>query len=332
MSSLPVLQKSRVSSALSEHSEAVREQLSAAWQLQITRVEDVLHAGWKEQIERVFEERFAELAAQLEIEFAAELDQARRRSSEELNRAVRRVVQPADPQEWAAALLDATELFASRAAIFTVDGRNLKGVCARGIEAVAGLELPAPPAFANVISSREPATAPRMAAELSVELAALLESPGADSKCSLFPVISLGRVAAVVYAEGDDIDANGLEALAALAGAGLRPASGKSTPAQPDWTQLSREEQELHFRAQRFARVRVAEMRLYKSQAVRSGRNQKNLYAALKTEIDAAREAFQRDFAAVSPAMPDYFHLELIRTLANDDVAVLGEDYPGPLF
>ncbi len=184
----------------------------------------------------------------------------------------------------------------------------------------------------NVISSREPVTALRTAAELSAEFAALLETPEAGSKCHLFPVTGLGRVAAVVYAEGDDIDVNGLEAVAALAGASLRPASGKSSSALPDWAQLSREEQELHLRAQRFARVRVAEMRLYKSQAVRSGRSQKNLYAALKPEIDAAREAFQRDFTAASPAMPDYFHLELIRTLANDDVAVLGEEYPGPLF
>jgi len=78
--------------------------------------------------------------------------------------------------------------------------------------------------------------------------------------------------------------------------------------------------------------VRVAEMRLYQSQAVRSGRAQRSLYAALREEIDSAREAFRRDFVSASPAMPDYLHVELIRTLANDDAGVLGEDYPGPLF
>jgi hypothetical protein len=27
----------------------------------------------------------------------------------------------------------------------------------------------------------------------------------------------------------------------------------------------------------------------------------------------------------------DYLHLELVRTLANDDVELLGQDYPGPM-
>jgi len=29
--------------------------------------------------------------------------------------------------------------------------------------------------------------------------------------------------------------------------------------------------------------------------------------------------------------MVDYLHLELLRTLANDDSDLLGKDYPGPL-
>jgi hypothetical protein len=29
--------------------------------------------------------------------------------------------------------------------------------------------------------------------------------------------------------------------------------------------------------------------------------------------------------------MVDYLHLELIRTLANDDAELLGKDYPGPM-
>jgi hypothetical protein len=29
--------------------------------------------------------------------------------------------------------------------------------------------------------------------------------------------------------------------------------------------------------------------------------------------------------------MVDYLHLELVRTLANDDAEALGKDYPGPM-
>ena len=43
-------------------------------------------------------------------------------------------------------------------------------------------------------------------------------------------------------------------------------------PVTVAWTSLTREQQELHQRAQRFARVQVAEIRLYKSENVKKGR------------------------------------------------------------
>jgi hypothetical protein len=54
------------------------------------------------------------------------------------------------------------------------------------------------------------------------------------------------------------------------------------------------------------------------------------LYASLRQEIDADREAYRRDFLSHLP-MVDYYHLELVRTLAHDNPELLGEDYPGPL-
>jgi hypothetical protein len=309
MSSPPAPEPSRVAATLSDEREAVREQVAAAWQLHVSRIEEQLNAGWREQIERVFEERFSELAARLEREVADELDQARRAAIQEFHSALGRLGAVRTEEEWAAALLDSTPAFATRAAVFAIGAGNPRAVCARGMDA-AGLEIPTAMAFAIAISTRQPEAA---------------------GKGHLFPIIARDQVAAVLYAEGDSIDIHGLEAMAALAGAYWRPAA-LPKPAVPEWSQLTREEQDLHLRAHRFARVRVAEMRLYKSQAVRSGRSQRNLYAALKHEIDSAREAFHRDFTSASPAMPDYFHLELIRTLANDDVGLLGEDYPGPLF
>ena len=309
MASPSAPEPSRVASTLSEQREAVREQLAAAWQLHVSRIEEQLNSGWREHIERVFEERFADLAARLELDVAAAVERARRGAAEEFHLAVRRLVGAETEEEWAAALLDFTSRLADRAAVFAVAGGNLKALCGRGIAAME-LELPAGPAFANAIATREPV---------------------AGDGCRLFPIVVEGRVAAILYAEGEPVDANGLEAVAALAGACRRPAP-KERKAAPDWSQLSRADHDLHLRAQRFARVRVAEMRLYKSQAVLSGRPQRNLYAALKEDIDSAREAFRRDFMSASPAMPDYLHLELLRTLANDDAGVLGEDYPGPLF
>jgi len=56
----------------------------------------------------------------------------------------------------------------------------------------------------------------------------------------------------------------------------------------PDLTKLPRDEQETHARAQRFARVRVAEMRLYRAQAVKEGRDNQNLFEALRKESSKA--------------------------------------------
>jgi hypothetical protein len=110
--------------------------------------------------------------------------------------------------------------------------------------------------------------------------------------------------------------------------------SGLSRPGSlplPPWSSLSKEDQEFHLKAQRFARVCVAELRLYESEAVKQGRAARDLYGRLKEKIDAGRQAYRRQFMDVCPSMVDYLHLELVRTLANDDETLLGTDYPGPL-
>jgi len=103
------------------------------------------------------------------------------------------------------------------------------------------------------------------------------------------------------------------------------------TPRQhTEWWNLSREQQQIHLAAQRFARVQVAEMRLGKPDALRSGREARDIYASLQTQIEAAREKFRERHMA-APTMVDYLHLELVRSLADDDAILLGPTYPGPL-
>jgi len=97
------------------------------------------------------------------------------------------------------------------------------------------------------------------------------------------------------------------------------------------WDALSLEEQQTHLRAQRFARVQVAEMQLFEAEAVQEGRIQRDLYGALRKPIDAARMNFRESFFASCPSMVDYLHLELAQTLAHDETELLGNDYPGPM-
>ena len=102
-------------------------------------------------------------------------------------------------------------------------------------------------------------------------------------------------------------------------------------PAERSWDSLPAEEQRTHLRAQRFARVRVAQWRLREGAAVRSGRVRRDLYGELETQIEEARKGFRDEFFDQCPGMVDYLHLEMVHTLANDDAELLGKDYPGPL-
>jgi hypothetical protein len=94
---------------------------------------------------------------------------------------------------------------------------------------------------------------------------------------------------------------------------------------------LGKSDQAVHLRAQRFARSSVAQILLSKPEAIQRGRASSNLYATLKEEIDEGRDAFRRQFFESCPSMVDYFHLEIVRTLAQDESRALGPDYPGPL-
>jgi hypothetical protein len=155
----------------------------------------------------------------------------------------------------------------------------------------------------------------------------------------VYPLVVRGRTLALLYAWGS-VEGSALELLAQLAAAvwavlpapadlvNIAPTASAATTA---WDKLSPEEQHLHLRAQRFARVQVAEMRLFETDAVQSGRAQRDLYETLRARIDTARDAFRRSFFASCPSMVDYLHLELLKTLAQDDPDALGKDYPGPL-
>jgi hypothetical protein len=116
-----------------------------------------------------------------------------------------------------------------------------------------------------------------------------------------------------------------------VAGAGLAATAPVLTEKSFNWDELSQEDRELHMRAQRFARTQVAEMRLYKDDAVKAGRRDGNIYLRLKEEIDSARERYQAQFLDGQTHMRDYLHAELVETLAIDNPQLMGPDYPGLL-
>lgn len=98
-----------------------------------------------------------------------------------------------------------------------------------------------------------------------------------------------------------------------------------------DLSQLSEEEQKYHKDAKRFAKLLISEIELYNKPKMADGRKNKDLYKRLKSDIDRSRQTFQKRFSKPVGNHVDYFHEELVRLLANNDISVLGPEYPGPM-
>jgi hypothetical protein len=91
----------------------------------------------------------------------------------------------------------------------------------------------------------------------------------------------------------------------------------------------SEEERRLHNDARRFARLLVSEIKLYNEQKVIEGRSQNDLYYRLREYIDRSREMYDKRVKPEVAQKYDYFHSELVTTLAEGDEAKLGSAYPG---
>jgi hypothetical protein len=91
----------------------------------------------------------------------------------------------------------------------------------------------------------------------------------------------------------------------------------------------SDEERRLHNDARRFARLLVSEIKLYNEQKVADGRSHGDLYQRLREYIDRSREMYDKRVKPEVAQRYDYFHNELVSTLAEGDEAKLGSAYPG---
>jgi hypothetical protein len=219
------------------------------------------------------------------------------------------------------------------------------------------------PALASCVETRDPLVTMLSAAELSPAVVDALGGPD-SGRAYLFPIALRQITVALLIASGNVTPAP-IELLCEAAGLKLEtleaaepaaapdepqsglalvqiatPAQRETSPAVPapkpesapiTWSKLTPEQQALHLRAQRNARVRVAQIRISESGALRSGALAGNIYDAVRPSLDAARQEFQKHFMSQSPTMVDYLHLEILRSLAHDDIRLLGSEYPGPL-
>jgi len=316
-------------------------------------------------LREILEERLSHLLMELEGLFDAHLtahleqrlgptveraeaesrERARVETADQLNQGARRIRQSVDLSDLTANLLDATAPFATGSAMFVIANGMARGERMRGVpedraRAFRGLEIPLASATAlgEATESCDPVATVTAASEVSAELGVFAGHPE-DARAFIYPLVVRGRALGLLYTWGT-VEGSAIELLAQLAAAAwtIMPAPADLVSIAPSpaaapsaWEKLSPEEQQLHLRAQRFARVQVAEMRLFETDAVQSGRASRDLYGALRARIDKARDSFRRSFFAPCPSMVDYLHLELVKTLAHDDPDALGTDYPGPM-
>ena len=89
----------------------------------------------------------------------------------------------------------------------------------------------------------------------------------------------------------------------------------------------SGEDAEVHHKAQRFARLLIDEIKLYNQGKVTEGRKHKDLYDRLKEDIEKSRVTYQKRYGNTAAASADYFSQELVRSLAEDDVSLMGNNF-----
>jgi hypothetical protein len=262
----------------------------------------------------------SEAARILSEEKTRAAEDSRRRLAESLNQTLRRIRQTAAEHETLQLVLEESAFCAGRAVVVLVEsGRHARVAAWRNVplrgdeEDSAALDLKEAAALASCVESGDPMAALASPGEISSVLAAVL-GKGGEEKVYLFPVRVRQTTVALIVAGGPVTPAP-LELLCEAAGMKLEALEAAPAASEPPaeksglvqiaaagtggeaaaktWPALSPDEQALHLRAQRTARVRVAQIRISESAALRRGAQERDIYNALRDSIDAARGEYR---------------------------------------
>ena len=255
-------------------------------------------------------------------------------------------------------LVEGIARFSSRAALFVVKGSSVTGWQGTGFQdndSIKQLNLnPSNGLVAKAIQGKSPVQG--SAQEFD---AAFGPGPNApvDGNCVVLPLVVKDKVAAVIYADAGIVADNPMDAAALniicrvsalwLEVAALRKASGAivaqeepaaqvaavpsepvAAAAAPAMAAAAPVEDEVHKKAKRFAKLLVDEIKLYNQPKVAEGRQNRDLYERLKEDIDKSRATYDKRYRDSAVAGTDYFTQELIRILADNDVALMGGSFP----
>ena len=85
-----------------------------------------------------------------------------------------------------------------------------------------------------------------------------------------------------------------------------------------------------HAAARRFARLSVSEIKLYHEDEVKAGREAKDLWMRMSTDIGLAMQTYEKRVDKEVRERFDYLYDEILRQLAEGDAAKLGPGAPPP--
>jgi hypothetical protein len=95
---------------------------------------------------------------------------------------------------------------------------------------------------------------------------------------------------------------------------------------------LPADEQELHRRAYRVAKVSMQDIKLLRPEDVQAGRENRDLCKRLRDDIEKAHKEYDRRFQAIQSHPVDYFYDWMVEILAGGNPEALGAyPYPSPV-
>ena len=104
-----------------------------------------------------------------------------------------------------------------------------------------------------------------------------------------------------------------------------------SAAASFDVSTLLPEEQDLHRRANRVAKVSMQDIKMLRPNEVRLGREHRDICVRLRDDIEKAHKEYDRRFQSILGHPVDYFYDWMVQILGDGDPQALGEyPYPSP--
>ena len=349
-----------VSAAEQRAREAAEQKASARLTEAVSSAEQRAHlaAAQAEQRAREAAQQSAREAVDAAVASArAELNAADRATGERLVDAIRAIDRARSLSEILDALATGAGREAARVGILLVRGEQLHGW--RFVGFGPAFE-PANQTELSLGDARLIGEAVRAGVAVSADTSGRRAAPPfaqlADGREALaVPIPIGGQVVSVLYADQGPADTEGcassvtwrstlevmarhcarcLEALTAFRTArvltdrpdGALAASneGLDAGAPPTGGRVETETEEGSESARRYARLLVSEIKLYHEAAVVAGQRGRDLATRLGDEIARARVLYEQRVAAHHRQGADYFHAELVRTLANGDASLLG--------